>query len=47
MQQKTINDIINYIKLSDSISTAGQPLADEIELVPEDVIAKYNIMGDN
>ena len=35
MQQKKINDIINFINLSDRISTAGQPLADEIELFPE------------
>ncbi len=35
MQQKSINDIINYVKLSDRISTAGQPLADEIGFVSE------------
>jgi protein tyrosine phosphatase (PTP) superfamily phosphohydrolase (DUF442 family) len=35
MQQKKIDDIINYLKLTDRISTAGQPLADEIGLVSE------------
>lgn len=33
MQPKTIRDIYNYIKISDLISTSGQPLEDEMLLI--------------